>query len=164
MCSSSTPALDSITAWFALTGPVREAIHRLKYEDRPHLAAPLADIGVSRSWVPPGVVVPVPLGPQRLRSRGYNQAEVLARQIARISGRECLSGMVRSRETEAQVGRGGEERRRAMNGAFAWSSTIPDEIVVVDDVVTTGATLMECARAARAAGVRRVHGLAVALG
>ncbi len=164
MCSSPTPGLDSITAWFALAGPVREAIHRLKYEDRPRLATPLADLGVSLSRVPPGVVVPVPLGPRRHRSRGYNQAEVLALRIAKRSGRECLSGLVRSRETDAQVGRGGEDRRRAMEGAFAWISPIPDEIVVVDDVVTTGATLMECARAARAAGVRRVHGLAVALG
>jgi predicted amidophosphoribosyltransferase len=71
---------------------------------------------------------------------------------------------VRSRETEAQVGQGGEDRRQALRGAFAWNGAVPDEIVVVDDVVTTGATLMDCGRAARAAGVRRVHGLAVALG
>lgn len=168
MCTSSTNALDSISAWFALAGPVREAIHRLKYEDRPRLARPLAELGVSLRGVPPGVLVPVPLGPARLRSRGYNQAEVLARRIAASSGRRCLPGLIRTRETDAQVGRGGEDRRHAMIGAFAWrgpiSDAVPDEIVVVDDVVTTGATLMECARAARAAGVNRVHGLAIALG
>src|SRR5579864_7700175 len=82
MCSSSSDALDSVGAWFALAGPVREAIHRLKYEDRPRLAAPLVELGLSLRQVPPGVVVPVPLGPARFRTRGYNQAEVLARRIA----------------------------------------------------------------------------------
>ncbi len=168
MCSSSLDALDSITAWFALAGPVREAIHRLKYEDRPRVAAPLAELGISLGDLPPGVLVPVPLGPARLRSRGYNQAEVLARRVAASGGRGCLPGLIRTRETDAQVGRGGEDRRQALTGAFAWrgpiSDGVPVEIVVVDDVVTTGATLMECARAARAAGVKRVHGLAIALG
>jgi len=168
MCAISTGVLDSLRAWFALSGPIREAIHRLKYEDRPRLAAPLVELGLALRCVPGGVVVPVPLGPERLRSRGYNQAEVVARRIASARGRACLPGLFRTRETEAQVGRGGEDRRRAMHGAFAWraqgSGHIPDEIVVVDDVVTTGATLMECALAARAAGVRRVHGLAIALG
>ncbi len=164
MCSNPGSGLDSITAWFALAGPVREAIHRLKYEDRPRVAVPLADLGVSLSRVPPGVLVPVPLGSARLRSRGYNQAEVLARRIAQNSGRECVSGLVRCRETDAQVGRGGQDRRQAMTGVFAWTSAVPDEIVLVDDVVTTGATLLDCARAARDAGVSRVHGLAIALG
>ena len=72
--------------------------------------------------------------------------------------------MRRARETDAQVGRGGEERRRALKGAFAWQGWVAEEILLVDDVVTTGATLVECARAARAAGVKRVHTLAAALG
>ena len=63
------------------------------------------------------------------------------------------------------MGRGGDERRQALGGAFAWSGgLVPDSILILDDVLTTGTTLLECARAARLAGVRRVDTLAVALG
>jgi ComF family protein len=151
-------------AWFVLEGPVREVIHKLKYADRPNLAAPLVDLGLTLGDLPSGVVVPVPLGRGRRRQRGYNQAEALARKIAAATGRGRLEGLRRVRETDAQVGRSGDERRLALAGAFAWHGAAPQEILLVDDVVTTGATLVECARAARAAGVNRVHTLAAALG
>jgi predicted amidophosphoribosyltransferase len=151
-------------AWFVLEGPVREVIHKLKYGDRPHLAGPLVELGLTQGDVPAGVVVPVPLGRSRRRDRGYNQAEALARKIAAADGRERMGGLRRVRETDAQVGRSGEERRLVLAGAFAWQGPAPEEILLVDDVVTTGTTLVECARAARAAGVKRVHTLAAALG
>jgi len=153
-----------MTAWFALEGPVRELIHQLKYGDRPNLAGPLVRLGLALGDLPPGVVVPVPLGRRRRRGRGYNQADALAREIAASSGRRRLEGLWRVRETDAQVGRGGDSRRQALEGAFAWQGMIAEEILLVDDVVTTGATLVECARAARAAGVARVHTLAAARG
>jgi ComF family protein len=151
-------------AWFALEGPLRELVHTLKYGDRPQLADPLVELGLTRGDLPPGVLVPVPLGPRRRRQRGYNQADVIARRIETTTGRRLVDGLLRVRETVAQVGRGGEERRRALEGAFLWRGPVADEIVLVDDVVTTGATLVECAMAARAAGVSRVHTLAAALG
>jgi ComF family protein len=153
-----------MAAWFVLEGPVREVIHKLKYGDRPNLAGPLVDLGLGLGELPPGVLVAVPLGAARRRQRGYNQAEVLARKLSAATGRRRLQGLRRVRETDAQVGRSGEERRRALEGAFAWVGTVPEEVLLVDDVVTTGATLVECARAARAAGVKRVHTLAAALG
>jgi predicted amidophosphoribosyltransferase len=164
MCPAGRAGPESMVAWFALEGPVREVIHKLKYGDRPSLAGPLVELGLRQGDLPPGVVVPVPLGRSRRRDRGYNQAEALARKIAAGTGRQRLEGLRRARETDAQVGRGGAERRRALEGAFAWRGWVPEEILVVDDVVTTGATLVECARAARGAGVKRVHTLAVALG
>jgi predicted amidophosphoribosyltransferase len=151
-------------AWFVLEGPVREVIHKIKYGDRPNLAGPLIDHGLMAADLPSGVLVPVPLGRRRRRQRGYNQAEVLTRKIAAATGRPWLEGLQRVRETEAQVGRGGAERRLSLEGAFAWRGRVPDEVLLVDDVVTTGATLVECAGAARAAGVKRVHTLAAALG
>jgi ComF family protein len=164
MCRAAGEAPDSMVAWFELQGPVREIIHKLKYEDRPGLARPLVEIGLRYLDPAPGVVVPVPLGRRRRRDRGYNQAEALAREIAAATGRRWLDGLRRVRETNAQVGRGGEARRQALEGAFAWRGPAPVEILLVDDVVTTGATLLECAQAARAAGVKRVHALAAALG
>jgi len=164
MCAAGPGCPETMAAWFFLEGPIREVIHRIKYEDRPGLAGPLVAMGLEAGQLPPGVLVPVPLGRLRRRRRGYNQADVIARRIAALTGRRCVAGLWRVRETEAQVGRSGEERRRALEGAFAWKGPIPGEVLLVDDVVTTGATLLECARTARAAGVERVHALAVALG
>ena len=148
-----------------LEGPLREAIHRLKYGDRPQLAPHLVGATWRRGRLGPGLVVPVPLHPERRRGRGYNQATLLADEVARLSGRAALEGLRRQGVGGRQVGRGGEARRQGLDGAFTWSGRlVPECIVILDDVLTTGTTLLECARAARLAGVRRVDALAVALG
>jgi predicted amidophosphoribosyltransferase len=99
-----------MVAWFALDGPVREVIHKFKYGDRPNLAGPLVELGLRQGDLPLGVVVPVPWAANRRRHRGYNQAEALLRKIAAGTGRQQLEGLRRVRETDAQVGLGGEER------------------------------------------------------
>ena len=156
---------DSMIALVRLEGAMRHATHTLKYGDRPQLAAHL----VRATWRPdrvgPGAIIPVPLLPSRRRRRGYNQAALLGAELARLSGGQVVEGLRRDGPPGRQVGRGGEDRRRSLVGAFTWSSaSIPKSILLLDDVLTTGATLMECALAARAAGVERVDALAVALG
>jgi ComF family protein len=165
MCLPGGPGAESLMAWFLLEGPMREAIHRLKYGDRPRLAIPLVELGLSQGPLPQGIIVPVPLSVRRRAERGYNQAEAIARQVAGKTGRPWADGLRRAREGGVQVGRSGAERRVALNGAFAWTSgRPPGEVLLIDDVVTTGATLSECARALRAAGSYKVHALALALG
>jgi ComF family protein len=112
---------------------------------------------------PPDAVVPVPLHPRRLRARGFNPAALLGRSAARVAGARFSAHCLRRvRDTPSQTGLDRQARRRNVTGAFA-SSAAPEACVwLVDDVVTTGATLSECARVLRRSGARRIVGVCVA--
>ena len=154
-------------------GPLRRAIHNFKYECDTPLAAPLAalmaaaistlDTLQSPDGVAP-ILIPVPLHRTRLRTRGYNQSELLARKLSEITGWSYDCRLIRVRETRTQVGLGGPERGQNVARAFAWNSSdqLPTYVILVDDVCTTGATLSECAATLRASGVKRVCALTVA--
>jgi ComF family protein len=107
---------------------------------------------------PPGAVVPVPLHPSRLRQRGYDQALELARPVAAALGLPlCARALQRVRATQAQTTLDAAGRRGNVRRAFACRpGTLPGHVVLLDDVMTTGATLGECTRALRRAGVARV--------
>ena len=111
--------------------------------------------------VPPGPVVVTwaPTAPARRRRRGFDQAELLARAVARRCGLPCVS-LLRRGPGPPQAGRT-RAARRAHPG-FRVVATVPAEVLLVDDVATTGATLMAAARALREAGAASVHGLVVA--
>ena len=101
--------------------------------------------------------------PRRLRGRGFNPAAVAARHAARALSLELRStALQRVRDTPSQTGLGRRERRRNVRGAFRARGAVPERIWLVDDVVTTGATLEEAARALRRAGARQVVALCVA--
>lgn len=158
-------------------GPLREAVHLLKYSRRDDLARPLAalmgDLVVrlererGGAWKRSRILVPVPLHPSRERRRGYNQARLLA---ARLSGRLGIPlaprrALRRRRRTGSQTGRGAELRREIMQGAFraGWRKGLAGKpVLLVDDVITTGATLEACAKALREAGSGEVTGLVLA--
>ncbi|WP_243050402.1 ComF family protein [Dyella sp. RRB7] len=113
----------------------------------------------------PQLLVPLPLHPARLRQRGYNQALELARPVARtlqVPVRHDL--LLRTRATKAQTELGAIARRRNVRGAFAAKPGVawPGHVALLDDVMTTGATLAECARVLRRAGVRRIDVWALA--
>lgn len=149
--------------------PLASAIHRFKYGSAPELCGALcrhAARGIDLLGIEPGDVwVPVPLHPLRLAERGYNQAALLARELSQIQrARVDALRLCRVRHTEQQAKR--DRRARVQNVAEAFRmrarATEPRRIVLVDDVVTTGATLSACIQALRAAGDEVVGCVAVA--
>jgi ComF family protein len=136
-------------------------VHALKYGGRPALAAPLGPLlagAVSGPWRRPDLVLEVPLHAARERERGYNQAALLADALADALGAPRLHGALRRVRATAPQARLGEAARRAnVAGAFAavrpaWLAA--RRVLVVDDVMTTGATLAACLEALRAAGAK----------
>ena len=112
---------------------------------------------------PPAALVAVPLHPARIRQRGHAPASVLAGAAGRALGVPVLRALLRTRDTPSQTGKGRLERRQNVAGCFAAPPLeLPESVWLVDDVVTTGATLGEAARALRRAGARRVAAFCLA--
>ncbi len=158
--------LTSVTPLYHFDTPLREAIHSFKYRRRRSLAGPLGALLVEA--VPERLhdcdaVIPVPLHTVRLRERGFNQSDLLAVPVAVALSKPVDSRLVRARATEHQVGMDRHARETNVRGAFAWQgSTAPRSVLLLDDVLTTGSTMRECARALRAGGAREVHAVALA--
>jgi len=165
-CLADPPAFASCRAGGLFGGPLADAVHALKYGDRPAVARPLGSWLAARApWPDGAAVVAVPLGRKRRLARGYDQAQLLARAVARARGAALLSAALRrARETAPQVGKSRPERLRNVRGAFVADAARVRgrDLVLVDDVVTTGATADACAHALVAAGARSVHVLALA--
>jgi len=167
-CRTHLKALDRLRSAAAYEGPVEEAIRRFKYQGWRHLAKPLALLVAERlgaEGVPSGLALGVPLHPARQRQRGFNQAELLARELRDALGLAEPPGLLlRTRATPPQVGQDRLWRLSNVNGAFHWrgGNLAGRPIVLVDDVATTGATLDACASALRAGGSGSVMGVSVA--
>jgi len=166
-CAAVPPAFDWARAGGVYAGPLREAVQRLKFARKPALARPLAAL-VLEQWAavlpPADAVVPVPLARARERARGFNQATLLAERVARALGAPLRPRwLARGRDTAPQTDLDVARRRANVRGAFVAAPAVAGlDVVVVDDVLTTGATAAECARALHAAGARRVGVLTVA--
>ncbi len=166
-CAARPPPFEAAFAPFAHEGPVARAIHRFKYEDHPELAAPLALLLASEAATflaaAPGELCALPLHRLRLRSRKYDQAELLAGELARRTGRVRIELLNRNRATERQVGLTEAARDANVRGAFVASPECAGrDLILVDDVFTTGATARAAAEALLQAGARSVRVLTLA--
>lgn len=161
------PGLDRVVVAWRYEGAVRRAVHTLKYRRRRRVAAALADALASSltDWPRGDALVPVPLHTERLVERGFNQSTELAQRLALRWGVPVQTdGLVRERDTGHQAHLGRHARQANVAGAFVWRAPAPPpaRVVLVDDVLTTGATLGACATALRAAGTHEVYAVALA--
>jgi len=178
-CATAGHCFATARAAGCYQGALRDMIHHLKYGGRVRLARPLGLLMYAvfeKTWAPGHIdtVVPVPLHPRRFRRRGFNQAWLLLRHWPSFSDtpgehpgqlRFQKAALVRQRSTQPQTGLGRQERLSNLRGAFALApgTTVHGRtVLLVDDVMTTGATVDECARVLKAAGARRVDVLTVA--
>lgn len=167
-CQRRPPIFSSAFAPFAHHGPIARAVHRFKYEDHPELAAPLGALlrEAAKGFLCrlPDAVCAIPLHPRRFRSRQYDQAMLLGRELARSIGRPLLVGALsRVKQTARQVGLGDEERERNVEGAFTAGEGLSGRrLLLVDDVFTTGATARAAASALLSAGAACVEVLTLA--
>lgn len=183
-CAEWPHELERVRSAVWFDGPARDAVHRLKYGGWPRAAEPMAQAMRGLAPLEPGVVlVPIPLGKRRLRSRGYNQADVLARALGAVTGlRVDGDQLQRVRETTTQTALTPSERLANVTDAFQAGDGTSGEsdragesitahharparlghFVLVDDVCTTGATLIAAAAALVAQGASRVEAVTFA--
>jgi ComF family protein len=167
-CRGRLKALSRLRSAVAYEGPAEVALQRFKYRGWRRLAEPFALLMAERLVVE-GLAAPwavaVPLHSSRLKQRGFNQSELLARELRRRLSLDAPPGeLVRTRPTPPQVGHDRRWRLENVRDAFEWRGPPLDahSILLVDDVATTGATLEACAAALRAGGSGPVMGVSVA--
>jgi ComF family protein len=162
-CLRDPPPFTTVYALGPYQGLLRTAVHRFKYREGLILERPLGQLLAETvqqrcAGERPDLLLPVPLHPDRLRRRGYNQALQLARQV----GRHCAiplapAGLRRLRETPPQQGLGARVRHTNLRGAFTVAAPVAGRhVLLIDDVMTTGTTARECAGVLRQAGAASV--------
>ena len=163
--STSLPEIDDVFVLAHYNGVIRQAIKEIKYRGTYAITQELANLICQHfhQQFPIDYLVPVPLAPKRQAERGFNQAEKLAKYLKLAPVLNCL---VRKRETKPQFDLKIGERKRNVHNAFITTGRRlpPGNYCLVDDVATTGATLSECAKALKKAGVKKVYAICAARG
>jgi len=166
-CRADRPHFHALRAWAVFDDPVRKALHTLKYRRNismgDSLAAHMTDFVKGLNWHA-DMVIPIPLGRQRMKERGYNQVGMIARPLAMsLNIHYAPNQLMRRKETRTQVGLTSAERRENVRAAFeAGTGVIGKTILVMDDVSTTGSTLSSSAEALFSSGAKDVFALTVA--
>ena len=167
-CQTNRPPYRALRSWSVFEHPVRNALHRLKYRNDlglgDALASQLKDFVYDLNW-PIDMIVPIPLGKQRMKERGYNQVGLVARPMALAMNIEYApKALSRQRETRSQVGLTRLQRQENVQNAFKSDRELVagKTVLVMDDVATTGSTLSSSSEALLSCGAREVYALTVA--
>jgi ComF family protein len=168
------PELPPLYGWGNYEGALKQSLARLKYNRRPQVAEPLGQ-WLAQLWLDAGPrehnlgVVPIPLHGDRQQQRGYNQAELIARSFCQVTGMPLRpNGLTRTQATTAQFGLSRRERYQNLSNVFEVGADLkkhpnPKNLVLVDDIFTTGATLKSAAETLQQAGFKVTALLAVAI-
>ena len=184
-CKAERIYYNIVISCYEYSGYCKELLHRLKYSNEPELAAgfgkPMANALGKNSFYEKGIfsdskaekrlkesiLVPVPISDNKMKSRGYNQALLLAREIEKVSGIKVVDALSRKKDTEGQHMLTKNQRNLNILGAFSRNLeyNISDKyIILVDDIFTTGSTANECAKVLKAAGSKEITVLTAAGG
>lgn len=162
-CKDVDLAFEGARAALRYEGVGEKLVQAIKYRAHTRVvgrvAAPLMADALDREADPFDLVVPVPIHRSRLAKRGFNQAELLARGVAARMGASVSDTLKSVRRTRDQVRLSAPERRANVGGAFQARERVHGRVLLVDDVLTTGATMSECAEVLLEAGAEEVHGL-----
>lgn len=163
-CLRKEPPFTGVLYFGLYEGALREAIHLLKFRGIKRLSRPLTSLLSQLPRPVADVILAVPLHEKGLKERGFNQAAVMARHLSRLWGIPLMHDTLRKvRQTAPQTEVTGRERLENLRGAFEVSRSVASlRIMLVDDVVTTGATMRECSRTLLKAGAREVIVVALA--
>jgi len=155
-------------SWAVFDSPVQNALHTLKYRRNIGLgesfAAEMAKFFRTLQWSV-DIFIPVPLGKKRLKERGYNQVALVARPLAYEIGVEYSArALWKARETRSQVGLSVSKRRENVHNAYQADPKVVKRksVVLMDDVATTGSTILACTDALLSAGARAVYAITIA--
>lgn len=177
-CTDRKSSFDFAYAPYEYRGPVRDLIHRFKYDREIHLRQLLGQLlshGLTESRIvaqPDWILTPVPLHNRRYREREFNQANEIARVLSKLCPHPFIPGLLRNRYTSGQAKLDRRERLKNLKGAFSLTRTVQRKklyagrhVLIIDDVLTTGATIHECAQVLKKeGGAASVVGLCVARG
>ena len=167
-CSMHPPAYRMMRSWAVFDSPIQNGLHTIKYRHNiglgESLALQMTDYLRSLCWEI-DLVIPVPLGKRRLKERGYNQVALVAQPLAyQVGLTYAPKALWKSRETRSQVGLNVSQRRENVRSAYQADSAIVKRkaVLLMDDVATTGSTILSCTEALMSAGAREVYAITIA--
>ena len=160
-CQNNTPYFDNANAPWVFSNPINNWVHQLKTRPLLDLAYFFAHRIAKAHPIQPDkeiAIVPVPLHNKKLKERGFNQAELIAKPLSKILKLKYLNSLFeKTKETTSQSGLSKEDRSKNLSGAFKVKYSPPKKVILVDDVITTGSTANELAKTLKYAGCEHVQ-------